>query len=379
MLLYIFAFFCVLAVYFLFPQGKYSSYVLFFELLLLALFVGMSDMLGGYDRYIYAELFDNMANETMVGNNPWLSESFFFYRGEFGYGTLSALITFFTANRYIFILIVTLIIYLLLFLSLKKYTENYSFAVILFMGLWFFFTFTYLRQVLAATTAWLAVRYIITRDFKKFLLVWLIAYSFHNSALVFFPMYFVPMKKYSLPFVYRILFVAFILGLTPIPRVIFETYGEIDSFRVGVEQYVDQGTFRFAYLLEVLFFMYFISLYYKKIPQHPFNITMLNLALVFCIIMLVFIRSENGGRLSWYYLIGIISTMTTLSVDKMRLTGTGKVMIVICFLLFYRILGYWGVMIAPYKSFLSDGHREHDPVFLKYEYDYNYDLDKFYR
>ena len=33
-------------------------------MLSLALFVGMSDMLGGYDRYIYGELFDNIADIT---------------------------------------------------------------------------------------------------------------------------------------------------------------------------------------------------------------------------------------------------------------------------------------------------------------------------
>ena len=45
-------------------------------LIALGIFVGLGDMLGGYDRYIYGELFDRMADVTHAGGNPWLSYSF---------------------------------------------------------------------------------------------------------------------------------------------------------------------------------------------------------------------------------------------------------------------------------------------------------------
>jgi len=76
-------------------------------------------MLGGYDRYIYGEVFDRMADVTREGGNPWKGEAFSVFGTEFGYGSLNAIISFFTSNRYIFILIVTLIIYLLLYKSFK--------------------------------------------------------------------------------------------------------------------------------------------------------------------------------------------------------------------------------------------------------------------
>ena len=43
-------------------RGK--EYGLILSFLFLAVFVGISDMLGGYDRYIYSELFDNIADIT---------------------------------------------------------------------------------------------------------------------------------------------------------------------------------------------------------------------------------------------------------------------------------------------------------------------------
>lgn len=125
---------------------------------ILALFVGFSDMFGGYDRYIYGEIFDNIADITTIKGNYSDSFLYNFYSSEIGYTFLNVIISFFTENRYIFILIVTLIIYTLLFVSIKKYTVNYPLATILFLGLWFFFTFTYLRQVLGATIVWLGVQ-----------------------------------------------------------------------------------------------------------------------------------------------------------------------------------------------------------------------------
>jgi hypothetical protein len=41
-----------------------SLHVLFLFFMFLMIFVGISDMLGGYDRYIYGELFDETADNV---------------------------------------------------------------------------------------------------------------------------------------------------------------------------------------------------------------------------------------------------------------------------------------------------------------------------
>jgi len=347
-------------------------------LTILAIFVGISDMLGGYDRYIYGELFDGMADVTRSGGNPWTSNAFQFYGGEFGYGTLCALISFITKNRYVFIFIVTVIIYILLFISIRDYTNNYPFAVMIFMALWFFFTFAYLRQVLSATTAWLAIRYISRRDLKRFLFVWFIAYSLHNSALVFLPMYFVPIKKLSEIKIISIMIVALLIGLTPIPSALFEAYGEIDEQRANVHIYANEAGFRIAYFIEALFFLYIILSNYNKIPRKPKNIVLMNMALVFCAILLVFIKSENGGRLGWFYMIGCISTVTLICHFK-HASKYKFIMLLVSFYLYFRIVFAWGVLLYPYKTFFTNGYRIGDFIHAKYEYDAQYDKDKFYR
>lgn len=383
MLLYLGWFFASVILCLTTLKASRSTQVLLMALFMMALgvFVGLSDMLGGYDRYIYGEVFDSMADERLAGRNPWESDAFAFYGTEFGYGTWEILMTYVTANRYIYIFITTMVIYILLIISLKQYVENTPFAVIMFMGLWFFFTFTYLRQVMGCTICWLAVRYIIKRNLPLFLLITFIAYSFHNSALLFLPMYFVPIKKMPIKWVIGIMVGALILGLSPIPQALFSAYGETNNERANINTYAMDIGFRWAYLMEAVFFLFVILTNYSKIIIQRKEIVMLNMALVFCAILLVFVRSENGGRLGWFYMIGVICTMANICINNKKRLSHGIMLIIVCLLLYIRIYNGWqvGLQLYPYKTFLTEGYREGDPIHEEHEYDPSYDVDKFYR
>jgi hypothetical protein len=380
MLLYIFIFLSAVVIY-LWSEGKKDKGIqlqlLTLSILFLAFFVGLSDMLGGYDRYIYADLFDDVAN--VIGKEQPLStiELFTKYPEETGYTWFNILIGLITPNRYIFILITTLVIYFLLFQSIRQYCNNYPFAIILFLGLWFFFTFTYLRQVLGATICWLGIKYIAERRILPFSLIWFIGWRFHNSAFIFLPMYFVPVKKFKKDTVIMIMVVLFVLGLTGLPTALFDAYGEVDDARAGVVR--SESGFRFPYLVEAVFFLYLILSKYNEIPQRKLSIVLCNMAIIFCGILLFFIKSENGGRLSWYYMIGVISTISYLSTIQLKSRPYAILMIVVCFFLYIRIVDAWGIQLSPYKTFLTDGIRKGDYIEELYEYDHGYDTDKFYR
>ncbi len=358
-------------------NAKDSTLGLMVFMTFLALFVGFADMLGGFDRYIYGQLFDSMADQITVGDyNISDSDVAEQYYHEYGYQIYNFILALITENRYTFIIITTFIIYFLLFKSIKKYCSNYPIAVILFLGLWFFFTFTYHRQVLGATIAWLAIQYVVERDLKKFLLVTLIAVSFHNSAIIFLPLYWIPIRKFSKKSILAIMAIALVIGASGASSILFNAYSEVDEERASIAN--DESGFRVAYLIEAILFLYIIFKNYKDIPNKPINIVLLNMAIIFCGILLFFIRNANAGRLSWYYMIGLISTITyvcTYSKAK-NLTIT---MMVLSFILYYRILATWGIMLYPYKSIFTNGTRENDPIEIEFEYDHNYNYDKFYR
>lgn len=382
MWLYLLIFFIPVFSYLSFNPGRnqYSSF-LFLFLLGLSLFVGFSDMFGGYDRYIYGEIFDNIADVTTIKGDYSDSLLYNFYSSEIGYTLLNVLISFFTENRYIFILIVTLIIYTLLFVSIKKYTVNYPLATILFLGLWFFFTFTYLRQVLGATIVWLGIQYVIERKFWKFLVVFLIAFSMHNSAIIFFPLYFVPRRKFSPRLIVGIMLSLLILGLSPLPNSLFQVY-ESSSIVERHADYNASGGLRIPYILEAFFFLYLILKNYSDIPNDKSYIVLMNMALIFCGILLLFVRSENGGRLSWYYMIGIIATITSICTFKTNIQNKIPLFLIgLSLFLYLRIYTGWQVYLNlyPYKTFFTNGFRSGDYSWENYEYNHEYDNDKFCR
>lgn len=194
-------------------------------------------------------------------------------------------------------------------------------------------------------------------------------------------MYFVPIRKFQSKTIIYIMIAAFILGLTSIPNALYETYGVIDADRINVEDYAKESGFRLAYLIEAFFFLSIILLNYHRIPNRAKDVVLLNMALVFCAILLVFIRSENGGRLGWVYMIGIIITLTSICVNKKNIINEGVLLIFISLFLFLRIYITWQryMNLYPYKTFLTDGYRKGDPVRDKYEYDFKYEENKFYR
>lgn len=380
MLLYLIIFICPLVLYLAMGNHRNRSTTpLAFFLIFLSLFVGLSDMFGGYDRYIYGEVFDSIADITTQHGSYTEAGSFLFFNGEFGYTFLNILISFYTANRYIFIFSITILTYILLFIDIKRYTENYPFALILFMGLWFFFSFTYLRQVLGATVAWLGIKYVMERKPIKFFIVCFVAFSIHNSAIIFAPFYFVPRRKFGVPLIVFVMVSALITGLTPLPNALFNTYDSVSAFE-RVNDYNASGGFRVEYLLEAVFFLFIILSNYRFIPNTKRHTVLLNMALVFCALLLFFIRSENGGRISWYYMIGIISTLTTITIYK-KTVGTSVLMIFICLALYIRIYTSWQrtLNLYPYKTFLSNGYRDGDYSYKNYEYDHDYDVNKLYR
>lgn len=359
-----------------------SKYYLSVTFIIFTLIVGLADMLGGYDRYIYGEVFDSCVDEILLGVNPMTQEGVLFISGhEKGFGYLNLAIAYITDNRYIFIFIVTAIIYLLIFKSFKKHISNYPAALVLFLALFFFFTFTYLRQTLAVSLTWFAYRYALKRKIIPFLIYTFIAYSFHNSAIIFILFYFIPARKYPKKTIILILLVVFIIGISGITTSFYNIYGELSNTAERVQQYKETNNiFRLEYVLEVIVFLYFIFKRYDQIPNERTHLIFLNASFIFFAILLLFVTSATAGRQTWYYMLGLIYTLTNIISLSIKKHNKDRYLIyALCTILYFRIVIEWGSFLLPYKTFFTNGYRNNDNIHTKYEYDKNYDYDKFYR
>lgn len=358
-------------------KTKLSQTFFFTYCLALGAFVGLADMLGGYDRYIYCEVFQDMHNYVIQGK--LFSKTFLSYFGkEPIYGLINDAIAFFTPNRYIFILVYSLLLYCIYAIIFYKYTENPFFALLIFEGLMLFFTFTYLRQVLAAGVIWTAIPYVAKRDFKRYLLFVVVAMLIHNSAAYMLLLYFIPRKKFQAGSIIIFMFFLLLIGISGFTKYIFFASG--DTFNnVRIASYADTAEkgFRIEYVIESILFLFIFLWNYRKVNEDAYSLTFANIYLMFCGILLLFCKSSDGGRIAWYCLIGIIVVLDELCSYKFA-TGLKAFVTIMCFVLFYRILSAWGVLLSPYKTFLTPGIRHGDFIEEKYEYDHAYDRDKFY-
>ena len=380
MIIYIILFFIPVILYFYCKDNKQASYKPFlFFFISLAVFVGLGDMLGGYDRYIYGDLFDNLADQLKIGTPIILSDIYQIYNTEFGYIGFNWAIAHITSNRYIFIFLYTICMYAIILYSFRKYAKNYPLASILFMALVFYFSFTYLRQMFAAAIIGLSIKYIIERKFLKYCAIIIAAFLFHNSAIIFFPMYFIADRKYSKARILLLMSACFIIGITGVTSNLYNLFDDI-STRAAHADYAVQGDARIAYILEAGFFLFFLIKSYRHLPDTKQSTVLYNIALAFCAVLLLFIRSDNGGRLSWYFIYGLIFSLTQLSMTKYGKRHRFDLYIMaVSLVLFLRITIEWSFNMCPYKTFLTPGHTAEEWIYERYEYDLKYDMDKFYR
>ena len=356
---------------------KVSKPLFFSFCLSIGLFVGLADMLGGYDRYIYCEVFQDMHENVTKG--VFFSEEFLYFFGkEPVYGLINDFIAFFTPNRYIFILVYTLFLYIVYAANFYRYTKNPFFALLIFEGLMFFFTFTYLRQVLAAGVIWLSIPYVAQRNSKKYFLFVILATLIHNSAAYMILLYFIPRRKFDKKYIVLFMLALLIIGVSGITKFIFSISGDfVNNARIaGYADTAEMG-FRIEYVIEATLFLSILLLNYRRIDEDAFSLTLANVYLMFCGVLLFFCKSSDGGRIAWYCLIGVIVILERLCRPKSAVQLKSFITIM-SFVLFYRILSAWGILLYPYKTFLTPGIRQGDFIEESYEYDHTYDKDKLY-
>ena len=356
---------------------KVSKSLFFSFCLSVGLFVGLADMLGGYDRYIYSEVFQDM-HENVTKGVLFSEEFLYFFGKEPVYGLINDFIAFFTPNRYIFILVYTLFLYIVYAANFYRYTKNPFFALLIFEGLMFFFTFTYLRHVLAAGVIWLSIPYVAQRNFKKYLLFVILATLIHNSAAYMILLYFIPRRKFEKKYIVLFMLALLIIGVSGITKFIFSISGDfVNNARIaGYADTAEMG-FRIEYVIEATLFLSILLLNYRRIDEDAFSLTLANVYLMFCGVLLFFCKSSDGGRIAWYCLIGVIVILERLCRPKSAVQLKSFITIM-SFVLFYRILSAWGILLYPYKTFLTPGIRQGDFIEESYEYDHTYDKDKLY-
>ena len=175
--------------------------------------------------------------------------------------------------------------------------------------------------------------------------------------------------------------ILFFIGLTPIASWALNIFGEATDAEGRTSVYADNsGGYNYAYLFLSIFLAFIMVRNSDLIENNKKNIFFYNMGLMYCAVLLALIRFGQTGRLGWYYMFGLIYTLSTLARKSRADSYLRTLVIAMSFAMFLRITAQWDFNLSPYKTFLTNGYpcgiRE---IYDDCEYDDAYTKDKFTR
>lgn len=301
------------------------------------------NMIGGYDVFVYAFYFENI---VALGN---------YFNYEEGFYSFTKLIYFISENRFFYFGVIAAAYTFSVFFISKKISEKYYFFIFfLIFCKFYFYSFVYLRQVLAVILVWLGCFYL-SKDRKIiFLLFTLFASSFHISAIISIVFLFFN-KTYSKSSLYFLFFLGIFSLILPLDKIL--GFITIDKF----SGYLSRDLNIFYFLESMLFFLLLI-LYRKNViyigAEYNFYF---NLAVFYTIFNLIVSSFSGFSRFSWYPFIGIV-----VFLGHQLMLGRNNINKIILFIgmSFYFISMFLRIMILrdggdmmPYETIFSESIR----------------------
>ncbi len=217
-----------------------------------------------------------------------------------GYSIFEKIVQLFTTNYQVYLIIIALIFTVPLGRWIYKNSKEPLISFLMYSVLFYsFFSLTGHRQTIAtALVVLLGYELIIKRKLFPFLVLILLAFTIHKSAVAFLPFYFLANIKINRKYLFSVLLVFIIIFLFR-----FE-FMEIIVNIIGYDEYMYQyegaGTWTFTTLLIVVFVVsiwkYRTILYHN--PQAIHYINALVLALVF--VPLTFINPSTMRAVQYY-------------------------------------------------------------------------------
>ena len=161
-----------------FQPNKLFLYVAIFMLVLVS---GLRANIG--DTFYYMHAYN-------IQDFTW---EYIFSEKDFGFGILQMLLkNYISEDPQILIFTTALLTNVFIVLPLFKYSKMVELSLYVYItGGLFLVTMNAIRQTLAAAIAFAATKYLIEGDWKKYFAVILIASTFHQTALLLIPVYFI--------------------------------------------------------------------------------------------------------------------------------------------------------------------------------------------
>ena len=243
---------------------------------------------------------------------------------------------------------------------LYEQTDNFPMAFFLFMTLGIYFrTFNTVRYYFVLALTLYSFRYVLRKEYGKFLMLILLAAFFHKSVLVVIPIYLIADRKWDKRFgaVLVIGAMGMVLCQDLIMKIALELYPSYkDTIFLETETGLSgnlMSVFRCAVILVFSIICYKESIENQRENQFYFKLNVLAILLYLCGSFLPLV-----GRIGYYlitsHILFVPGILSGIRDEKKKKIFTGLVIMagVIYFLLFLKSANQPGVRVLPYKSWL---------------------------
>ena len=342
----------------LWEKGKTLFIVLVVGIILVS---GFRDMIGGFDVYIYGEVYElNTIRMFLYPNFEWGFKAY--------YWVLKLI-----SDKREFLFFVTALLMVIMHTSLiKKLSPLFGLSVFIYFCKFFLMSFVYFRQGLAMGIIWFAIPFLLDRKYGKVFLMVALAYFFHKSSLVFLPFLLIANYRFTSFQLITLTILLFITVASPLGSILTE-YIASSSGDEKLARYVEKsGGINLFYVLEVFIFLVLAGLF-KPIMYGSDNknaVLFYNGFVVYVWVILFALTNNTFIRLSWYFFIFVpLALPTALYVLKdINLKRFFKVTLIVYYsAIFFRILlVYDGGDFMPYKSIFQDFDRNGRWEFMEY-------------
>ncbi|OUP49747.1 EpsG family protein [Lachnoclostridium sp. An181] len=248
--------------------------------------------------------------------------------------------------------IVCFIGYGLLLLCVKKFSDNYALTLFLYFAYAYFFRFgmNLIRQFIAVMLVFLAYEYIEKRKLILFTILIILATSFHFSAIIIWPFYFILNRKLKLSFFLMIAMVCIPFNFK-FQEIMTFLFAKFKPSYLTSNYITRTFSWDIAFILCHIIALGIVFLYYDYLQTNIKNRIMINALYIGIIISTLACWLPEYKRFAYYFLFPEICLIANaLQVEKRNKIKIGILIILSLILLFHltRALPIWEVF--PYKS-----------------------------
>lgn len=331
------------------PQRKRKAF-LTTAFLYLFFLEGFRSLNFGGDPW-YQELYH--ATNKIAWKNILRWEDYLYFKSETGYVILNKLLNCITTNVQILYIFISAVYLHSMYKYLKRFSLFPVLSVFIFYVVFWFQSFYVLRQYLAIALCLYSLTYVFERNLKSYAVIMALAFTIHQSCIVFAPVFFLYNYKFKLSIKNLIIFIVACVGMMLMMKalMVFSL-----GFLVGYDTYLDEelenaGNLKMAFVY-LFFFVCYAVFAIKEDESLEENLffKMLGIAIILQFAGTGFVLMQ---RLNLYYAVSLLvvipNTLKMMKQGWMKL-GFASFTVILYLYIMYLDFAKDRYQIVPYDN-----------------------------